>query len=141
MHESFELGYYRFSGNSLKNFEKLQIAGYRWFGQNRESIHRKAKWGSGGVGFLVKEHILNEFDCKVLNDATEGILWLKFTHKLNNYSFLTVYAILYHQILHTMSILTNILIIYCAKYLSTRTSVLFVSVVILMHVVAIHQIL
>ena len=48
-----------------------------------------SKCGSGGVGFLFKEHILNEFDCKVLDDATEGILWLKFTHKLDNYSFLT----------------------------------------------------
>ena len=73
----------------LKNSENLQIAGYRWFGQNTESIHRNAKCGSGGVGFLVKEHILNEFDCKVLDGATEGILWLKFMPKLNNYSFLT----------------------------------------------------
>ena len=61
----------------LKNSEKLQIAGYRWFGQNRENVHRKAKCGSGGVGFLVKEHILNEFDCKILDDATEDGLNLR----------------------------------------------------------------
>ncbi len=34
--------------------DELDIHDYKWIGHNRINIHRKAKTGSGGVGFLTK---------------------------------------------------------------------------------------
>ena len=72
--------------SSCINFADLQIiglveahilGGYRWFGNNRKSLHVNAKVGSGGVGFLVRNDILDRFNVSVLDDEYEGILWLK----------------------------------------------------------------
>ena len=59
----------------------LNIEGYTWFGFNRETIHRNAKSGSGGVGFLIKNRILRDFHVSVLDRAYEGILWLRLVNK------------------------------------------------------------
>ena len=32
--------------------EQLIIDGYSWFGHNRSGLHKRAKTGSGGVGFF-----------------------------------------------------------------------------------------
>ena len=53
------------------------LDGYRWFGNNRKSLHVNAKVGSGGVGFLVRNDILDSFNVSVLDDEYESILWLK----------------------------------------------------------------
>jgi hypothetical protein len=48
-------------------------------------VHVKAWKGSGGVGFLVKNQLFDGFKVNVCNDETEGILWLKMTHKFDNF--------------------------------------------------------
>ena len=53
------------------------LDGYRWFGINLKSLHVNAKVGSGGVGLLVRNDILDSFNVSVLDDEYEGILWLK----------------------------------------------------------------
>ena len=68
--------------------EQLEIDGYEWYGQNRRNIHRNAKCGSGGVGFLVNKDLLSEFNITILDDSVEGILWLRFTQKPDQVSFL-----------------------------------------------------
>ena len=35
------------------------MEGYKWFGNNRKHLHRKAVRGSGGVGVLIREKVLN----------------------------------------------------------------------------------
>ena len=57
--------------------EQIDFDGYHWFGKNRQSLHLKAKVGSGGVGFLIRDDIMNSFNVTVLDDTYEGILWLK----------------------------------------------------------------
>ena len=57
--------------------EKIDFDGYQWFGKNRKSLHVNAKVGSGGVGFLIRDDIMNNFTVTVLDDTCEGILWLK----------------------------------------------------------------
>ncbi len=37
-----------------------------------------AKRGSGGIGFLVHERVLDKCTVYVLDNECEGILWLKF---------------------------------------------------------------
>ena len=56
---------------------KLIFDEYEWFGNNRSVMHRRARRGSGGVGFMVKKSLLNSFKCAVIDDEEEGIIWLK----------------------------------------------------------------
>ena len=66
----------------------LDLDGYRWFGFNRQNIHCRARLGSGGVGFLVKNEMLNCFNVSVLEQPCEGIMWLKMQHKYENFTLL-----------------------------------------------------
>ena len=52
--------------------------GYRWFGQNRKRLHRKAVRGSaGGVGLLIREAILERCTVEILESDVEDILWVR----------------------------------------------------------------
>ncbi len=62
----------------------LDIDGYRWYGHNRTKLHVRARAGSGGVGFLVKNELHEGYDIGVLDNEYEGILWLKLRNKLDN---------------------------------------------------------
>ena len=63
----------------------LSVDGFTWFGNNRKGLHRKAKTGSRGVGFLVKNDIFRAYDVTV--DFTEGIFWLKSESQNSSNSF------------------------------------------------------
>ena len=67
----------------LLNTQVIEIDGYSWFGNNRSNIHIRAKKGSGGVGFLVKNDIMGQYDVVIEDGTIEGILWLKFVSKCN----------------------------------------------------------
>ncbi|XP_060589316.1 uncharacterized protein LOC132744577 [Ruditapes philippinarum] len=66
----------------------LNITGYQWFGHNRKHIHRNARTGSGGVGFLIRNSICDNFNINILSDTCEGILWLKMVHKSDDFTLL-----------------------------------------------------
>ena len=66
----------------------LNINGYTWFGLNRKIIHINARKGSGGVGFLIRNDLLENYDVTILNKEHEGILWLKLQHKYFDYTLL-----------------------------------------------------
>lgn len=72
----------------LLNDDVLSLDNYRFYGLNRTHIHVNARKGSGGVGFLIKENILQEFDVSVLESSYEGILWLKLIHKYDDFVLL-----------------------------------------------------
>ena len=55
-----------------------------WFGQKRTSPYFRAKKGSGGVGFLVRNSLFNQFYINVCKDSFEGILWLELKDKQNS---------------------------------------------------------
>ena len=46
----------------------------------RRDIHFCTDIGFGGVGFLIKKTLLNDFNVFVLDDSYKGILWPKFNH-------------------------------------------------------------
>jgi hypothetical protein len=69
----------------LRGEDKLHIPGYVWYGHNRLLIHRRAPCGSGGVGFLVKEKLLDIFNIRVLDDSCEGILWIVLNNKYTSF--------------------------------------------------------
>ena len=45
----------------LKGKEEIELKGYSWFGHNRQNQLKTAKSGSGGVGLLVREELLNDW--------------------------------------------------------------------------------
>lgn len=61
--------------------EQLNVIGFNWFGHNRVVLHRRAPCGSGGVGFLVRENLLEVFNISVLDNSVEGIMWLNLSAK------------------------------------------------------------
>ena len=69
----------------LKENQVIDLDDYKWYGNNRLSCHPKAKRGSGGVGALVKNEVLQLFNVSVLDNTEEDIMWLKFVHKMNDF--------------------------------------------------------
>ena len=65
-----------------------KLDGYTWFGNNRKRIHVRARTGSGGVGFFIKDSVLQNFQVSVLDDTSEGILWLHLEHKHEGFSLI-----------------------------------------------------
>ena len=61
----------------------IKLPGYTWFGQNRKELHRNARKGSGGIGFLINQRFTQCFNVSVLDVTTEGIMWLKPKSKLD----------------------------------------------------------
>ncbi|CAC5394515.1 unnamed protein product [Mytilus coruscus] len=66
----------------VKN-NKISVDGYTWFGHNRIGIHIRGKAVSGGVGFFVRNDLIELFNVIVVEDSIDGICWLKFEDKLN----------------------------------------------------------
>lgn len=66
----------------------LKLKGYQWYGHNRKKIHVRAKRGSGGVGFFIKEDMCSDYDIIRLDDSYEGILWLELTPKVGKQELL-----------------------------------------------------
>ena len=68
----------------LKHDNKLDLNGYTWFGNNRQQLSEKAKRGSGGVGAFINNDVLKYYQCEILDDSYEDILWLKLHDKQNS---------------------------------------------------------
>ncbi|CAG2231612.1 unnamed protein product [Mytilus edulis] len=60
----------------LTGKNEIRINGYKWFGHNRTELHERAKKGSGGVGFLVRDDIASRYNIEILDKSVEGILWV-----------------------------------------------------------------
>ena len=66
----------------------IQIEGYNWYGHNRQELHKRAQRGSGGVGFLIKSWIINEYEIEIVDKCYEGILALKLTSRTTEHTIL-----------------------------------------------------
>lgn len=56
--------------------------GFKWYGHTRNNIHIHAKTGSGGTGLLVRNDFDELFSVTIVDDATDGIVWVQFMDKL-----------------------------------------------------------
>ena len=61
----------------LRGKEGVRVKGYQWYGRNRRCVSRKAVRGSGGVGFLIKETCLRQYEVEILDDEVEDVLWIR----------------------------------------------------------------
>ncbi|CAC5382451.1 unnamed protein product [Mytilus coruscus] len=72
----------------LSGTNELDLAedGYKWYGSNRNFIHRNAPKASGCEGFFVKHSILKSFDVRILDKSVDGILGLLFRNKETDFT-------------------------------------------------------
>lgn len=59
----------------LYDDQTLDLPGYTWFGQNRVK-HINAKKGSESIGFYVKNNLVDNIKVEILDNHSEGILWI-----------------------------------------------------------------
>ncbi len=73
------------------NREKsIELKNYKWFPHSRLTRHVRAAINHGGVGLLVKENILNDFNLSVLDMSLDGLLSVEFTHKQSEFNFVVL---------------------------------------------------
>ena len=81
----FDLDIIGVSETHLKDNDSIDFEGYTWFANNRSNTHINAWSGSGGVAFLVKNTLFNNFEVSICDKSNEGILWLKLKHKYDDF--------------------------------------------------------
>ena len=59
------------SETHLLKMQALNIENYKWFGYNRQLLHKNAPKGSGGIGVFVNQDILQTFDVNVIDKSNE----------------------------------------------------------------------
>ena len=70
----------------LKNNDKITLQDYIFYGHNRQTIHSKARKGSGGVGICIKNSIRDMFDISVISETYEGILVVGLHHRVSEFN-------------------------------------------------------
>ena len=58
------------------------LDGYTVVTNNRKSIHKRAKCGSGGVDLFVKQSVMFHYIVNIMDESFEDILWGQFEHKI-----------------------------------------------------------
>ncbi|MES9883911.1 MAG: reverse transcriptase family protein, partial [Sedimenticola sp.] len=61
----------------LRKDDKITLEGFKWIGHNRSYTHPNARRGAGGVGFLVRETLLEDYECILINRDLQDVLWVK----------------------------------------------------------------
>ena len=57
----------------LKDEQTIDFPGYTWFGNNRKSISKRAFRGSGGIGILIRNSVLKQYNVAPISDKHDGI--------------------------------------------------------------------
>lgn len=74
-----------FLGNKV-----IDLPGYTWYGHNRSMIHVRANKGSGGVGWLVKNNLYNDFSFDIFDKSYEGIISLSVKHIPSQFAIILI---------------------------------------------------
>ena len=62
----------------------ISVPGYTWYGHNRLDINPNAIRGSGGVGFLIANTLLQEYTVQLLDKSFHGIFWIRLNNKTDD---------------------------------------------------------
>lgn len=65
----------------LRNDQTINLEGYHCIGNNRKQISNNAWRGSGGIGFLIKNSLYDNFEVNILDDSRDDILWIYLKNK------------------------------------------------------------
>jgi exonuclease III len=88
--ENFDSDIFGLCETYLKNDNGMYMPGFTWYGNNRQHFSCRAVRGSGGVGILVKNELLNDYFATVLDKSYEGIFWLRLTSKYDNSFYINI---------------------------------------------------
>ena len=69
----------------LDSGKTIDIPGYYWIGHNRNKRHVKAKKASGGIGVLVKDTTLHQFQICGIDKSFDSILVITLKHKVTDF--------------------------------------------------------
>ena len=75
---------YALNETHLRNQNGINVPGYKWYGHNGLALDPNALRGSGGIGFLISENRLREYDINVLDISYDGICWIRTQSKSDN---------------------------------------------------------
>lgn len=70
--------------NSSERRRTDHLSGYCWIGSSRRNISANALRGSGGIGFLMKEKLLENFHAHISENNCDDILWIQLTSKYDS---------------------------------------------------------
>ena len=65
----------------LRESQAIDLTGYTFFGHNRLALSVNAVRGSGGVGLLAKNKLVECFKIDIIDKSFEGIMWINFTDR------------------------------------------------------------
>ena len=78
----------------LSGSESINIEKYTFYGFNRPFKHVKAPKASGGVGILVNDSMLLNYDVQTIDKTIDGIICLELNHKFTDHRVTLVCAYL-----------------------------------------------
>ncbi len=67
----------------LKDRPDYNVPNYTFYLNNRKEVHKNARKGSGGVGILIHDRVLQQFKVTEVNDCFDDIILVRLIHKLN----------------------------------------------------------
>jgi exonuclease III len=87
---------------------KLSIENYVTFEFNRQTQHKNAPKGSGGVAILVRNDVFNLYRVEVIDKCYDGILSVKFENIENGSSFMVCSCYLPYSFILCSSIIPDL---------------------------------
>ena len=72
----------------LKPDQSINISGYKYFGNNRIARNSRISIGSGGIGILISDLLLDDFSISNVDKVAEGIIVILLEHKTTNFKVL-----------------------------------------------------
>ena len=78
----------------LPGDSNITMSNYTWFGHNRTLTHSRARRASGGVGWLIKNDLLNDYSFNVIDKSFEGIIAMECKHIATNFTMVLIGAYL-----------------------------------------------
>lgn len=67
-----------------------EVEGYKLFLHNRSVTNIRAPKNYGGVGFVIKNNIIDEFTVNIVDKSCDGILAIELIDKISGYSIMLV---------------------------------------------------
>ena len=75
----------------MENNQNLDCENYTVFQHKRTLRHRNAKKASGGVAVLIKEQLLEQYECHVVDKSIDGAIGLQVNNRMTGF-VLMLYA-------------------------------------------------
>ena len=116
----------------MENSQNLDCENYTVFQHNRTLRHRNTKKASGGVAVLIKDQLLEQYECHVVDKSIDGVIGLQVKNRMTGF-VLMLYAC-YLPPENSFGVMTKIALIhiFCLNSICTMKLMPWFFVVIIM---------